>query len=152
MVYFAEGLCLDTINSIKSSWASVFPMSELPYIFFLFSNSISNHVTLSNATVMTKHLRSIHWANPDTRVHLLYNQAIMKYDKAWIVCMFFLAATSSLMNGIPSVCPSVCPSHLFDYVPIIVSSWNFQDLLPMTKVMSMQKVKVRGQMSRSERS
>ena len=39
----------------------------------------------------------------------------------------------------------VCPSHLFHYVPIIVSSWNFQELLPMTDVMSMQKVKVRGQ-------
>ena len=36
---------------------------------------------------------------------------------------------------------SVCPSHLFDYVPIIVSSQNFQELLPMTEVMSMPKVK-----------
>ena len=45
---------------------------------------------------------------------------------------------------------SVCLSHLFDYVPIIVSSWNFQELLPITEVMSMQKVKVRGQRSRSE--
>ena len=44
-----------------------------------------------------------------------------------------------------SVCPSVCLSHLFDYVPIIVSSWNFQELLSMTEVMSMQKVKVKGQ-------
>ena len=51
-----------------------------------------------------------------------------------------------------SVCPSVCPSHLFDYVPIIGSSWNFQELLPMTNVRSMQKVKVRGQRSRSQRS
>ena len=51
-----------------------------------------------------------------------------------------------------SVCLSVCLSHLFDYVPIIVSSWNFQELLPMTKVTSMQKVKVRGQRSRSQRS
>ena len=42
----------------------------------------------------------------------------------------------------PSVCPSVCPSHLFHHVPIIVSSWNFQELLPMTNVTSMQKVKV----------
>ena len=47
---------------------------------------------------------------------------------------------------------SVCLSHLFDYVPIIVSSWNFLDLLLMTKVRSMQKVKVRGQRSRSQRS
>ena len=51
-----------------------------------------------------------------------------------------------------SVCPSVSLSHLFDYVPIIVSSWNFQELLPMTKVRSMQKVKVRGQRSRLQRS
>ena len=53
---------------------------------------------------------------------------------------------------VQSVCLSVCLSHLFDYVPIIVSSWNFQELLPMTKVTSMQKVKVRGQRSRSQRS
>ena len=52
----------------------------------------------------------------------------------------------------PSVRPSVCLSHLFDYVPIILSSWNFQELLPVTKVTSMQKVKVRGQRSRSQRS
>ena len=49
-----------------------------------------------------------------------------------------------------SVCPSVRLSHLFDYVPIIVSSWNFLELLPMTKVRSMQIVKVRGQRSRSQ--
>ena len=47
---------------------------------------------------------------------------------------------------------SVCPSHLFDYVTITASSWNFQEVLPMTKVMSMQKDKVRGQRSRSSRS
>ena len=51
-----------------------------------------------------------------------------------------------------SVRPSVRPSRLFDYVPIIVSSWNFQELLPVTEVTSMQKVKVRGQRSRSQRS
>ena len=73
----------------------------------------------------------------------------------------FLAATKQLykwyfpsvrLSVCPSVCPSVCLSHLFDYVPIIVSSWNFQELLPMTKVRSLQKVKVRGQRSRSQRS
>ena len=50
------------------------------------------------------------------------------------------------------VCLSVCPSHLFDYVPIIASSWNFQELSPRTRVTCMQKVKVRGQRSRSQRS
>ena len=51
-----------------------------------------------------------------------------------------------------SVCLSVRPSHLFDYVPIILSSWNFQELLPVTEVTSLQKVKVRSQRSRSQRS
>ena len=66
------------------------------------------------------------------------------------------AAIWLVQSVCPSVCPSVClsvrPSHLFHHVPIIVSSWNFQELLPMTKVTSMQKVKVRGQRSRSQRS
>ena len=79
--------------------------------------------------------------------------------------MYFLAATKQLyewyfLSVCPSVCLSVCPSvrlsvrlsHLFDYVPIIVSSWNFQELSPRTRVRSMQKVKVRGQRSRSQRS
>ena len=80
--------------------------------------------------------------------------------QATSVCVsrvMFLAATKQLYKWyFPfvhlSVRPSVCLSHLFDYVPNIVSSWNFQELLPMTKVRSMQKVKVRGQRSRSQRS
>ena len=59
---------------------------------------------------------------------------------------------SVCLSVCPSVRPSVCLSHLFDYVPIILSSWNFQELLPVTKVSSVQKVKVRGQRSRSQRS
>ena len=75
--------------------------------------------------------------------------------------IFFLAATKQLYEWFspsvrlsvpPSVRLSVSLSHLFDYVPIILSSWNFQELLPVTKVTSMQKVKVRGQRSRSQRS
>ena len=50
----------------------------------------------------------------------------------------------------PSVRLSVCLWHLFHYVPIIISSRNFLGLLPMTEVMFMQKVKVRGQRSRSQ--
>ena len=73
----------------------------------------------------------------------------------------FLAATKQLykwyfpsvrLSVCPSVRLSVRPSHLFDYVPIIVSSWNFLELLPVTEVTSMQKFKVRGQRSRSQRS
>ena len=62
---------------------------------------------------------------------------------------WFLAATKQLYEWFsPSACPSVrlsvCLSHLFDYVPIIVSSWNFQELLPMTEV----HAKDQSQMSR----
>ena len=38
--------------------------------------------------------------------------------------------------------PQICLVH---YVPIMVSSWNFQELLPLIDMMSMQKVKVQGQ-------
>ena len=50
------------------------------------------------------------------------------------------------MNGIfcPSVRLSVRLSHLFDYVPIIVSSWNFQELSPRTRVRSMQTRQIWG--------
>ena len=69
----------------------------------------------------------------------------------------FLAATKQLYKWyFPSVRLSVrlsvCLSHLFHHVPIIVSSWNFQELLPWSKVMSMQKVKVRSQRTRPQRS
>ena len=51
-----------------------------------------------------------------------------------MMMMMFLAATKQLYEWFSpsvrpsvrlSVRPSVCLSHLFDYVPIIVSSWNF---------------------------
>ena len=75
------------------------------------------------------------------------HRVIFSCDQAALQMVF-----SVRLSVCPSVCLSVCPSHLFDYVPIIVSSWNFQEFLPMTNVRSMQKVKVRGQRSRSQRS
>ena len=66
---------------------------------------------------------------------------------------YFLSVCPSVRLSVRlSVCPSVRLSHLFNYVPIIVSSWNFQELSHWTRVRSMQKVKVRGQRSRSQRS
>ena len=87
--------------------------------------------------------------------HILVFFIIFSCDQAALQMVF-----SVRLSVCPSVRLSVCPSvrlsvrlsHLFDYVPIIVSSWNFQELLPMTKVRSMQNVKVRGQRSRSQRS
>ena len=98
-----------------------------------------------------------------TNVHPILHHRWPKNGWNCLMCtiIWFLAATKQLykwyfpsvrLSVCPSVCLSVCLSHLFDYVPIIVSSWNFQGLLPMTKVRSMQKVKVRGQRSRSQRS
>ena len=63
----------------------------------------------------------------------------------------FLAATKQLYDWFSlSVRLSVRLSNLFHHVPIIVSSWNFQELLPWSKVMSMQKVKVKGQGHRGQ--
>ena len=61
-----------------------------------------------------------------------------------LLCTVFSCDPAALQM-VFSVCLSVCPSHLFDYVPIIVLSWHFQELLPLTNVKSMQKVKVKGQ-------
>ena len=47
---------------------------------------------------------------------------------------------------------SFCLSHLFRYVPIMVSSWNFQEWLLITEVMSVQKFKVRGKKLKLQRS
>ena len=58
----------------------------------------------------------------------------------------FLAATKQFNEWyFLSVRLSVRLSHLFDYVPIIASSWNFQELSLGIRVRSMQKVKVKGQ-------
>ena len=62
--------------------------------------------------------------------------------------MTFLAATKQLYKNTsvrPSVCLSVCHTFFTMFLSLYVSSWNFQKLLPMTKVISIQKVKVRGQ-------
>ena len=50
------------------------------------------------------------------------------------------AALRTLICVRPSVCLSVCMSLLFDNVLVILSSWNFQELLPSTDVMSMQHI------------
>ena len=64
---------------------------------------------------------------------------------AWLVQNFLsLAAVKQFYEWFsPSVCPSVRSSHLFQYVLVIVSLWNFQ-LLTLIEVMSLQKVKVKG--------
>ena len=76
---------------------------------------------------------------------IFMNTALNKRIMANHVTSAFLAATKQLYEWyFLSVCLSIRPSHLFHHVPIIISSWNVQELLPMTKVTFMQKVKVRG--------
>ena len=107
----------------------------------------------------TQNILPLHW-----KIWFLYNIEILRALR-FKSSYAFLAATKQLyewyfLSVCPSVrlsvrlsvCPSVRLSHLFDYVPIIVSSWNFQELSHWTRVRSMQKVKVRGQRSRSQRS
>ena len=74
-----------------------------------------------------------------------------------LICFnLFFSCDQAALRTLQSVCLFVCLSvhllHLFHHVAVIVSSRNFQELLPFTKLMSMQKVKARGQWSRSQRS
>ena len=62
---------------------------------------------------------------------------------------YFLSVRLSVRLSVcPSVCLAVCPSHLFDYIPIILSSWNFQKLSPRTRVTSMHNAQGQGQRSK----
>ena len=65
------------------------------------------------------------------------------WDVKIIRDMIFSCEQAALKNT--SFRLSVRLSHLFDNVAVILSSWNFQELLPLTDVISMQKVKVKGQ-------
>ena len=85
----------------------------------------------------------------------LLNIVVFSCDQAalWMVFSVRPAVRLSVCLSVClSACPSVRLSHLFEYGPIIVSSWNFQKLSPRTRVRSMPKVKVRGQRSRSQKS
>ena len=94
-----------------------------------------------------RYIVGVHYEPSSTQTGLLVNPTIFSCDQAALWMVQSVRPSVRL-----SVCLSVCMSHLFDYVPNIVLSWNFQELLPMTKMTSMQKVKVRGQRSRSQRS
>ena len=59
-------------------------------------------------------------------------------DLPCFIVAFFLSCDQAALWMVQSVCLSVCLWCLFDYVPIIMSAWNSQELLPMTKVMSIR--------------
>ena len=139
---------------MHKAWNSV---EEVPYCFWRSSVKFQGHTALKIAKFDPD------WAFPDCNSSLNSTMATKwctKLEVALKRCPIVFSCDQAALQMVFSVCLSVrpsvrlsvCPSHLFDYVPIIGSSWNFQELLPMTNVRSMQKVKVRGQRSRSQRS
>ena len=139
---------------MHKAWSSI---EEVPYCFSRSSVKFQSHRALKivefdpncpfpdyNSSLNTP--MATKWCTK-LEVALKRCPIVFSCDQAALQMVFSVCPSVRL-----SVCLSVCLSHLFDYVPIIVSSWNFQELLPMTKVRSMQKVKVRGQRSRSQRS
>ena len=134
-------------------------IEEVPYCFSRSSVKFQGHTGQKNIDF------DPNWAFPDCNFSLNSPMAMewctnleATYNRCPIVFSCDQAALQLVFSVCLSVCPSVRPSvrmsvcHAFDYVPIIISSWNFQELLPITKVRSMQKFKVRGQRSRSQRS
>ena len=91
------------------------------------------------------------YANLSLTIQIILYVELVSAARCWEICVIF-SCDQAALRMVQSVRLSVRPSHLFDYVPIIISSRNFQELLPMTEVMSMQTVKVIGQRSRSQRS
>ena len=81
-----------------------------------------------------------------------YHDELIFYINIYEVKLTIFSCDQAALWMVFSIRPSVRLSHLLEYVPIIVSSWNFQKLSLRTRVRSMQKAKVRGQRSRSQRS
>ena len=135
---------------IHKAWNGI---EEVPYCFSRSSVKFQGHMALKIVEF------DPYWAFPDCNSSLnspmakkWYTKIEIALKRSPIVFSCDQAALWMVQSVRPSVRLSVRLSHLFDYVPIILSSWNFQELLPVTKVTSMQKVKVRGQRSRSQRS
>ena len=120
------GRCPDD-NSNSFQWIWKFFFTYITWVKILHGIEYQRPTSL-NMRILADHV---------TYSFLAFLKSIFSCDQAALQMVF-------------SVRLSVRLSHLFDYVPIIVSLWNFQELLPMTKVRSMQKVKVRGQRSRSQ--
>ena len=82
----------------------------------------------------------------------VWKKMFFKIFKSWQVCDW-LAKWIIMLRFMDLRWPRVFRRSnvgLVDYVPIIVSSWNFQELSHWTRVRSMQKVKVKGQGHRGQ--
>ena len=131
------------------AWTSI---EEVPYCFSRSYIKFQGHADLRIVDF------NPNWAFPDCNSSLespMATKWCTKLEVALKRCLIVFSCDQAALWMVLfvrlSVRPSVRPSHLFDYVPIIVSLRNFKELLAMIEVMSMQKVKVRSQRSRSER-
>ena len=155
--WFSPSVCLSVCLSVCHPLFTMFPSSYHHEIFRSYYQwqkwrPCKRSRSKVKVTEVNTHLNRFRTVNP-VWIHIWWWNDAYSLMMLRRGALLFLAATKQLYDWFsPSVCLSVRPSHLFDHVPIIVSSWNFQELLPMTKVTSMQKVKVRGQRSRSQRS
>ena len=141
---------------MHKAWSSI---EEVPYCFSRSSIKFQGHIALEIVEFDSN------WAFPDCNSSLNSTMAMKcctKLETAKERCPIVFQGHPSnfkvtrdktspiltqigrfgLQAGRSFQIPQIC---LVDYVPINVSSWNFQELLPMTKVTSMQKVKVKGQ-------
>ena len=119
---------------MHKAWSSI---EEAPYCFSRSSVKFQGHTALKIVEF------DPNWAFPDCNSSLKSPMATKwctKLEVAWKRCPIVFSCDQAALQMVFSVCLSVCPSvrlsvclsHLFDYVPIIVSSWNFQELLPIT--------------------
>ena len=130
---------------LHKAWSSI---EEVLYCFLGSSIKFQGHTGWNIDdlnTIWVRLLGRLQLSNPSDLP--CYTNIIFSCDQAALWMVFSVRLSVCL-----SVRLSVRLSHLFDYVPIIVSSWNSQELSHWTRERSMQKVKVRGQRSRSQRS
>ena len=111
--------------------------TNLTSILCSFDVNIDNNCNMMELSAnINKELRNI-------QMWLEINKLSLDVKKIKVVIFSCDQAALWMVQSAPlCICPSVRLSHLFHYVPIIVSSWNFQEWLPMTEVISMPKVKV----------
>ena len=135
---------------IWPSWGQTVFSTQSAYLWLdMTDQSVPTKKSLISKILVEGHNKNLQKSSCRFKTWREFIWQIFSCDQAalWMVQYVCLSVTT-----LQAIRLSVRPSHLFDYVPIIVSSWNFQELLPMTEVTSMQKVKVRGQRSRSQRS
>ena len=156
---FEVGLSLDQGQGVYSGWSDVDGSSQLRLchtcIIDVMSLNVLNFKPITYYRVQNHYkggLQQKHWSWFVLWMINHLNEVLVSIAGSLIYHYrhFFKLRPSSYMTG--SVRLPVCPSHLFHHVPIFISSWNIQELLPWPQVMSMKKVKVRGQRWRSQRS